>query len=170
MSEPRLEAFDRLASAAGRSRREMQVVVHGQRVEITPELHSQVASQALAALGRFGGRIGPVTVRLHAPCGGADALPICYILVDIHPLGVLGVGDAAPSLEAAADRALERASAVVSDELTRRRRLPGARLPGLLRDFVSDLRGTVASGRKEFAAELGGARGLDVQPSKDDLT
>lgn len=101
----------------------MQVVVHGQRVEITPELHAQVASQALAALGRFGGRIGPVTVRLHAPCGGADALPICYILVDIHPLGVLGVGDAAPSLEAAADRALERASAVVTDELTRRRRL-----------------------------------------------
>ncbi len=99
----------------------MQVVVHGHGVEITPELHAQVARQALAALGRFGGRIGRVTVRLHAPSGGADELAICHILVDIHPCGGLGVGDAAPSLEAAADRALGRASAAVSDELTRRR-------------------------------------------------
>lgn len=147
----------------------MQVVVHGQRVEITPELHAQVASQALAALGRFGARIGPVTVRLHAPCGGADALAICYILVDIHPRGVLGGGRRGLQSRGgrrprpgASQRGRERR---VDTKAT----AAGARLPGLLRDFVSDLRGTVASGRKEFAAELGGARGLDVQPSKDDL-
>jgi len=101
----------------------MQVVVHGHGVEITPELHAQVARQTLAALGRFGGRLGRVTIRLHPPSGAAGELAICHILVDIHPGGGLGVGDAAPSLEAAADRALGRASAAVSDELTRRLRL-----------------------------------------------
>lgn len=105
----------------------MQVVVHGRGVEITPDLQAQVARRALAALGRFGRRIGRVTVRLHAPSGGADALTICHILVDIHPSGGLGVGDAAPSLEAAVDRALERTSGAVSHELKRRRQLPEQR-------------------------------------------
>jgi ribosome-associated translation inhibitor RaiA len=105
-------------------RREMQVVVHGHGVEITPALQAQVAGQALAALGRFGGRIGRVTVRLHAPSNEAGELAICHVLVDIHPSGGLGVGEAAPSLDAAADRALGKAGAAVSAQLMRRRRVP----------------------------------------------
>jgi len=101
----------------------MQVVVHGHGVEITAELREQVVRRTLAVLGRFGGRIGRVTVRLHATYSGAGELAICHILVDLHPGGGLGVGDAALSHGAAVERALGRAGGAVSAQLTRRRRL-----------------------------------------------
>ena len=105
----------------------MRLVVHGHNVEITPELYSHVEGRVLSTLGTLGRQIGRVTVRVHAPVGTEDAMTICYILVELHPSGGLGIGDAAPNVETAIDRAAERAGAAVRRELERRRGLPAAR-------------------------------------------
>ena len=68
-----------------------------------------------------------MTVRVHAPVGTEDAMTICYILVDLHPSGGLGIRDAAPNVETAIDRATERAGGAVRRELGRRRGLPDGR-------------------------------------------
>ncbi len=105
----------------------MQIVVLGHGVEVTRDLSSDVARRALSALGGFGKRIGRVTVRLHAPASGAEALVTCHILVDIHPSGGIGIGHTAPSLESAVDGALARALGATDHELEQRGRLPERR-------------------------------------------
>ena len=105
----------------------MRLVVHGHNVEITPEIYSHVEGRVLSSLGTLGRQIGRVTVRVHAPVGTEDVMTICYILVELHPSGGLGIGDAAPNVETAIDRAAGRAGGAVRRELERRRGLPAAR-------------------------------------------
>jgi ribosome-associated translation inhibitor RaiA len=105
----------------------MRLVVHGHNVEITPELYSHVEGQVLSTLGTLGRQVGRVTVRIHAPAGAEDAMTACHILVELHPSGGLGIGDAAPNVETAIDRAAERAGGAVRRELARRRGLPDGR-------------------------------------------
>ena len=75
----------------------------------------------------LGEQIGRVTVRVHAPVGTEDAMTICHILMELHPSGGRGVGDAAPNVRTAIDRAAERAGSAVGRELARRRGLPDGR-------------------------------------------
>ena len=105
----------------------MRLVVHGHNVEITPELYSHVEGRVLSSLGTLGRQVGRVTVRVHAPAGAEDAITSCHILVEIHPSGGLGMGDTAPNVEMAIDRAAERAGVAVRRELARRCGLPGGR-------------------------------------------
>jgi hypothetical protein len=67
-----------------------------------------------------------VTVRLHVAAGPEDAVT-CHILVELHPSGGLGIGEAASNLTTAIDRAAQRARDAVARELERRRGLPDAR-------------------------------------------
>jgi len=102
----------------------MRLVVHGHDVEVTPEVHSHVERRLLPALQTFGKRVGRVTIRLH---GAEDGVATCHILVELHPSGGLGVGEAASNPATAIDRAAQRAHDVVARELARRRGLPDAR-------------------------------------------
>ena len=105
----------------------MKLVVHGHNVEITPELRSHFERRVLSTLGTLGRQVGRVTARIHAPTGADDAMKACHILVELHPSGGLGVGDAAPNVAAAFERAIERAAIAVRRELARRRGLPNDR-------------------------------------------
>ncbi len=97
----------------------MQLVIHGHGVEITQDLFSQIEAQLLSTLERFGRRVGRVTVRLHRPADDGGTLCTCHVLVDLHPVGGLGVGEHAPGVMAAVERASERAGTAVASELTR---------------------------------------------------
>lgn len=98
----------------------MRLFVHGHDVEVTPDLRFQVERRILSGLERFGRRVGTVTVRLQRPVDGAGGLWTCHILVDLHPSGGLGLGETAPELLAAVDRASERVGAAAARELARR--------------------------------------------------
>jgi ribosomal subunit interface protein len=105
----------------------MRLVVHGHNVEITPEVHSHVERRLLPTLEPFARRVGRVTVRLHVAAGAEDAVTTCHILVEFHPSGGLGIGEAASNLATAIDRAAQRARDAVARELARRRGLPDGR-------------------------------------------
>jgi ribosome-associated translation inhibitor RaiA len=104
----------------------MRLVVHGHDVEVTPEVHSPVERRVLPILETFGRRVGRVTVRLHG-AGAEDAVTTCHILVELHPSGGLGIGEAASNPATAIDRAAQRARDAVTRELVRRRGLPDGR-------------------------------------------
>lgn len=101
----------------------MRLAIHGHNVEITPDLYSRVERRVLSALRRFGRRVRRMTVRVHA--GTGDTMTSCHILVELNPSGGLGLGETAPDLETAIDRAAERVGGVVGLELARRSALPG---------------------------------------------
>ena len=100
----------------------VRLVVHGHNVEITPDLYSHVERRVLSALRRFGRRVRRMTVRLHA--GTGDAMTSCHILLELHPSGGLGIGEAGPDLETVIDRAAEGAGGALGRELGRRSALP----------------------------------------------
>lgn len=105
----------------------MQLVIHGHNVEITPDLYARVERRVLAALRRFGTRVVRMTVRVHA--GTGDTMTSCHMLVEFTPSGGLGLGETAPDLERAVERAAERVGGAIDREFARRSALDGPGRP-----------------------------------------
>lgn len=101
----------------------MRAEVIGHGVEVDGEARERVARRLGFALGRFGDRVGRVTVHLvdlNGPRGGVDKR--CRVVVEVLGHGPVVVEDTNASLTAAIDRAADRVGQAV------RRRLDAARL------------------------------------------
>ena len=90
--------------------------------ESTPEVRDYVERRLGFALGRFGGRVGRVTVSLdylNGPRGGIDQR--CRIDVSLVPSGKVLAEATDPEVVAAVNRAAERIARQVQSEFDRRR-------------------------------------------------
>jgi len=103
----------------------MRLKVRSRDVELSEDLRGRVEAAVLAALERFGRRIGLVKVRLAAPASAAGAR--CRLTVRLEPVGGIAVEERGPSATACLARALERVAAVIPRELLRRRSLRTSR-------------------------------------------
>lgn len=94
----------------------MLVAIHNYHADLANALKTHVERRLRFALGRFGGRVGPVTVRISKK-GPADNS--CRISTDIKPFGRLSVEEVDPDLFAAIDRATGRIGRIFARELER---------------------------------------------------
>lgn len=94
----------------------MNVGMHVNDADLAVALKSYVERRLRFALGRFGGRVGQVTVRL-----GADGptQSTCRIDTAILPFGRVAVEESDPDLFAAIDRATGRIGRLFGRELQR---------------------------------------------------
>lgn len=90
-----------------------KTTVHACGVEVGPRLRASIEERLRAALGAFGGRISHVHVRLYGDIEGTG-LNACYVRVDSAPSGGLALGDTAPDIEGALDRAVSRIATAVA--------------------------------------------------------
>ena len=103
----------------------MKIHVRGRHTEVTEVLRAHVERRLGLALGRFGERIGPVSVEFSAaePAGGGvDAR--CEIQVSLRPRSVR-VENSDANLFTAVDHATGRLARSVARALERERRLDG---------------------------------------------
>lgn len=85
---------------------------------ITQLLRRYVARRLHFALGRFGDRVGQVSVKLHGDVGrGIDSK--CRMTAEVRPFGAVSVDERDPDLFAAIDRAAGRLGRRFSRELGR---------------------------------------------------
>lgn len=87
----------------------MELEIRVQHTDLTEALRSYVERRLRFSLGRFGGRVGRVTVRifdLNGPRGGNDKC--CRLSAGVVPSGGVGVEATDANLYAAIDRATER--------------------------------------------------------------
>lgn len=102
----------------------MQLEMHGANYELDDELKEHTVRRLRFALGRFGARVGRVSVRVsdvNGPRGGVDKR--CRIAVALDPRGdvmVEGSGDDPFALVA---RVAKRVGRSVRRELDRRRKI-----------------------------------------------
>ncbi len=99
----------------------MRLNLRGLGVLIDPRLSQYVERRFRFALGRFGGRIGLVSVLLediNGPRGGCDKR--CRVIVDLEPTGQLVLELTARNEKIAAAQAADRIKSSVSRELRRR--------------------------------------------------
>jgi putative sigma-54 modulation protein len=96
----------------------MQVAMHVNDADLCEAFKSYVERRLRFALGRFGGRVGQVTVRV-----GADgrAASRCRISTEVLPFGRVAVEESDPDLFAAIDRATGRIGRLFGRELERAR-------------------------------------------------
>lgn len=96
----------------------MQIAVHMSDAGLTEAFRSYVERRLRFALGRFGSRVGQVTVRI-----GADgwAQSRCRISTEVLPFGRVAVDESDPDLFAAIDRATGRIGRLFGRELERAR-------------------------------------------------
>ena len=100
----------------------MRIDVRGQNFDLTPALEAYVERRFLAALGRFGGRVPHLTIRLsdeNALKGGVDKH--CRVEVTMPRMRNLVVDEQQADLYAAIDFAADRTSRAVAREIGRRR-------------------------------------------------
>ena len=92
----------------------MKVHIQERNVQVTEALRTHVERRLGLVLGRFGDRIGRVTVRFSGP-NGATCEPVtrCQIDVSLRPQSVRA-GDADADLFAAVDHASDRVSRSVA--------------------------------------------------------
>lgn len=100
----------------------MQIRVHfevrGRKIAVTESLRERTTRHLQFSLSRFGDRIGRVTVRLTDASGdGTGDDKSCRVEVQLCPPGSVVVEDVESDLDAAIDRATERAGRAVSREL-----------------------------------------------------
>lgn len=92
----------------------MKVEIRQRDVQVTEVLRAHVERRIGLALGRFGDRIGRVTVRLSGGDGRTgDQAMRCQIDVSLRPQSVRA-GDTDPDLFAAVDHASDRVSRSVA--------------------------------------------------------
>ena len=94
----------------------MQVVMHRNDVDLAEAFTSYVERRLRFGLGRFGGRVGQVTVRMSAD---SSAERQCRISVELLPFGRVAVEETDPDLFAAIDRATGRIGRLFGRELER---------------------------------------------------
>ena len=93
----------------------MKVEIRERDVEVTEALRFHVERRLGLALGRFGDRIGRVTVRFSGPSGRGEATR-CQIDVSLRPQNVRA-GDTDADLFVAVDQASDRVSRSVARAL-----------------------------------------------------
>ncbi len=94
----------------------MQVGMHISEADLAAALKSYVERRLHFALGRYGGRVGQVTVRIGTE-GPAETQ--CRISAEILPFGRVAVEESDPDLFAAIDRATGRIGQLFGRELDR---------------------------------------------------
>ncbi len=96
----------------------MQIAVHMSEAGLAEAFRSYVERRLRFALGRFGSRVGQVTVRI-----GADgwAQGRCRVSTEVLPFGRVAVDESDPDLFAAIDRATGRIGRLFGRELERAR-------------------------------------------------
>lgn len=100
----------------------MPIQIVARNLELTPTQREIVERRLAFALGRFGNRVGRVTVSLedlNGPKGGLDQR--CRIEVSLVPSGTVMAEATDAEIEPAVGRAAERAARCVKSELDRRR-------------------------------------------------
>ena len=96
----------------------MQVTMHINDADLVEGFNSYVERRLRFALGRFGGRVGHVAVRVGADGRSASR---CRISAEILPFGQVEVEESAPDLFIAIDRATGRIGRLFGRELERAR-------------------------------------------------
>ncbi len=94
----------------------MQVGMHINNADLAAALKCYVERRLHFALGRYGGRVGQVTVRIGTE-GPAETQ--CRISTEILPFGRVAVEESDPDLFAAVDRATGRIGRLFGRELER---------------------------------------------------
>jgi putative sigma-54 modulation protein len=96
----------------------MQLMMHMNDADLGDAFRSYVERRLRFALGRFGGRVGQVTVRVS---GDGRAQSRCRISSEVLPFGRVAVEESDPDLFAAIDRATGRIGRLFGRELERAR-------------------------------------------------
>ncbi len=94
----------------------MQTIVRINESELAEVFKSYVERRLRFALGRFGGRVGQITVRI---TGGGKEEYRCRITAEVLPFGRIAVEEAAVDLFTAVDRATGRIGRLFGRELDR---------------------------------------------------
>lgn len=94
----------------------MHVVMHMNDVDLAEAFSSYVQRRLRLGLGRFGARVGEVTVRIGAEGPGERQ---CRISTEVVPFGRVAVEERDPDLFAAIDRATGRIGRLFGRELER---------------------------------------------------
>ena len=95
----------------------MQIGFRIQDIDAMEALKSYVERRLRFAMGRFGNRVGQVTVRLSRNGGENE----CRISAELQPFGRVAVGESDPDLFTAIDRAAGRLGRLFGRELHRMR-------------------------------------------------
>ncbi len=96
----------------------MHVAMHINDADLAEAFKSYVERRLRFALGRFGGRVGQITVRIG---GDGPAESRCRISTEVLPFGRVAVEESDPDLFAAIDRATGRIGRLFGRELERSR-------------------------------------------------
>ncbi len=94
----------------------MHIVMHMNDVDLSEAFNSYVERRLRFGLGRFGARVGQVTVRVAADGRGQRH---CRISTEVVPFGRVAVEERDPDLFAAIDRATGRIGRLFGRELER---------------------------------------------------
>lgn len=95
----------------------MWLNVHGQGFTIDEGVLGYIERRLRFALGRFGDRIGRVTVLIDADGPRAEQEKLCRVVVDLLGHGRTVVEDTDSSLNAVVDRAADRVGKAVQRKL-----------------------------------------------------
>ncbi len=96
----------------------MRIATHVNDADLAGAFQSYVERRLRFALGRFGDRVGQVTVRMGAD-GRAESS--CRVSVEVLPFGRVAVEESDPDLFAAVDRATGRIGRLFGRQLERSR-------------------------------------------------
>lgn len=96
----------------------MQLEVRAARADFADAFRKYVERRLRFALGRFGSRVGGVTVRVSADGRSGSR---CRISAEVRPFGRVAVEESDPDLMAATDRATGRIGQLFGRELDRAR-------------------------------------------------
>lgn len=96
----------------------MHVAMHINDADLVEGLRSYIERRLRFALGRFGGRVGHLTVRIGADGKVASR---CRISAEVLPFGRVAVEERDPDLFTAVDRATGRIGRLFGRELERAR-------------------------------------------------
>jgi putative sigma-54 modulation protein len=94
----------------------MQVTMHINDADLVEGFNSYVERRLRFALGRFGGRLGHIAVRVGAEGRSASQ---CRITAELRPFGHVEVEESDPDLFTAIDRATGRIGRLFGRELER---------------------------------------------------
>lgn len=96
----------------------MQIAMNNDGADISKAFGSYVERRLRFALGRFGGRVGQITVHV---CGNGPGESRCRISAEVLRFGRVAVEESDPDLFIAIDRATGRIGRVFGRELERAR-------------------------------------------------
>lgn len=96
----------------------MQVAIHINDADLGKAIKSYVDRRLRFALGRFGGHVGQIAVRIG---GNGPSESRCRISTEVLPFGRVAVEESDPDLFAAIDRATGRIGRLFGRELERAR-------------------------------------------------